>query len=60
MTGADQYMKWFSETFKERHIELMGTLTSNKEKSLELFASHIDEAHEASLKAISKFWRSSV
>lgn len=60
MTGADQYMKWFSETFKERHIELMGTLMSNKEKSLELFASHIDEAHEASLKAISKLWSSSV
>jgi len=38
----------------------MGTLMSDKEKSLKLFASHIDEAHEASLKAINKFWSSSV
>ncbi len=54
MTESAEYKEWFIKTVVERHRELLAALLTNKEKSKELFSSHIQDALEVSVKAMQR------
>ncbi len=52
MTDSKAYEMEFIQTFKPRHIELMGHLMNSPEQSLALMEQHIEEAFAISQRAI--------
>ena len=54
MAESPEYMAWFRQTFEARHRQLLAGLISDEEQSKQLFAQHIEDARQTSLKALSK------
>lgn len=59
MTESPEYKEWFVETVVERHRQLLAALLTDKEKSKELFSSHIQDALAVSVKAMERIFEQS-